>query len=78
MSRRYQPFATGRRITQTARRRASTLNNEEIGMYMDSALMQFGHALDQWRFKSGPAAEVALSLDVLMALWNEVEIRGLE
>lgn len=78
MSRTYAPFASGRRITKTARQRVSTLNSDEIGSYLDSSLMQFGAALDQWRFKKGPASEVSLSLDVIMALWNEVELRGLE
>lgn len=78
MSRRYVPFAYGRRITQASRRRASTMNSEELASYMDNSLMSLGTALDQWRFKSGPASEVALSLDALMALWNEVELRGLE
>lgn len=75
---RYAPFATGRRITQTARRRASTINDREIGPYLEVLTIQFGQALDQWRFKEGPASEVAMQLDSIMALWNEVELRGLE
>lgn len=75
---RYRPFASGRRITQTSRQRASTINDHEIGPYLEVLTIQFGQALDQWRFKSGPASEVALTLDTIMALWNEVELRGIE
>lgn len=75
---RYKPFATGRRITKTARQRASVINDHEIGPYMENALIALGQALDMWRYRGGPASEVALTLDVVMALWNEVELRGNE
>ncbi len=78
MSRRYAPFPTGRRISRTARQRASTLDTAQIGPYLDQTIMLLGQSVDQWRFKSGPASEVALALDALMALWNEVELRGIE
>jgi hypothetical protein len=75
---RYQPFASGRRITRAARQRASTLTDQEIAQYLEVLTIQFGMALDQWRYKSGPASEVAMQLDSIMALWNEIELRGLE
>lgn len=75
---RYKPSSTGRRVTKEARRRASLIDDRTLGQYAETVVIQLGQAIDQWRYHSGPASEVAMNIDALMAIWNEVEIRGLE
>ena len=66
-----------RPITMESRRRASVIPDPELGPTLDSLLMYTAGAIDNWRYRDGPGSDVSLAIDGIMAIWNEVERRGL-
>jgi hypothetical protein len=48
-----------------------------LAPYLDTAVMSLGQALDSWRFHDAPRREVDTALDAVLALWTEVDKRGL-
>lgn len=75
---RYTPDERSRPITKVSVKRAKKITDGELPVYADTVTMALAAYIDQWRFHDGPASDVALALDALNAVWNEVEIRGLE
>jgi len=73
-----KPTSISRRIDPAHFKRASTIDNQMIGPYMDSIVMEMHIGLDAWRFGKDPQAELfRLALDAANALFAEAEVRGL-
>lgn len=63
--------------TQRSIRRAQKIPNTDLPLYLDTAVMGLGQALDAWRFHNAPGQEVEQAIDAIAVLWSEVERRGL-
>lgn len=56
--------------------RASQIPKEQVGDNLESIAISLHQALDSWRYRNGPAEDVALCVDALLALWTVVERRS--
>ena len=73
-----------RSIDPAAYKRAQKLSNEEAVRYLDNSVMALGQSFDTWRGSSSldaatgnAAEEVRMCVDAIVALWTELENRGL-
>jgi hypothetical protein len=64
-----------RQIDPTYLDRAFKIPRDQVGDNLDSIAISLHQALDSWRYRNGPAEDVALCVDALIALWTTVEER---
>ncbi len=67
--------SASRRIDPKHLERASKVQPELVGPYLESILIHTHQALDEWRYRNGPWEDVALGLDAFVALWSLVEAK---
>ena len=64
-----------RKIDLRYMQRAEAIPDGSVGEHMDSIAISLHRALDDWRHNDGPAEDVALCVDALVALWSVIETR---
>jgi len=74
-----------RSIDPKAYERAQKLSNEQAVQYLDNSIMALGQSFDSWRGSSSldaatgnSAEELRMCVDAIVALWTELENRGLQ
>lgn len=72
-----KPSAVTRSIDPNHLKRASKVEDQMVGPYLDSIVLSLHSALDAWRFGKGPSSDVTLALDAFLALYTEADLRGM-
>jgi hypothetical protein len=65
----------GRVIDAKYIKRAEGIDPRQVPEHLDSVAVALHQALDAWRFHDGPAEDVTLCVDALVALWSVTEHR---
>ncbi len=73
----HRPSRIARPIDPKHLKRADNVETGLVGPYLDEIAMALHQSLDSWRYHSGPAADVDLALDALIALWTVAQSRAL-
>jgi len=64
-----------RQINPSYIKRAESIHPSDAPAHLDSIAISLHQALDNWRHNGGPADEVTLCIDAMVALWTVVERR---
>jgi hypothetical protein len=52
--------------------RIQKMSKDEIVMWMDTSLMNFHRAYDEWRFRNGPSTVIDEHIEALSLMWAEL------
>lgn len=69
------PDFVGRTIDVKYMKRAEGIDPRQVPDHLDSVAVSLHQAIDAWRFHDGPAEDVTLCVDALVALWSVTEQR---
>jgi hypothetical protein len=72
-----RPRYIGRKIDPKYLKRASQVEDGQVGPYLESIVQEMYRTLDGWRFGKLPSNDFKLALDACIALYTEAELRGL-
>lgn len=64
-----------RKIDPAYVKRAKGIDPSSAPDHLDSIAVTLHQAIDSWRFHNGPAEDVSLCVDALVALWSVMENR---
>lgn len=51
------------------------MDTQSLLNWMDTSLMTMGNAFDKWRYQNGESEEVTQHVQVISALWDEIQNR---
>ena len=55
--------------------RVHRMDTPSLNNCMDTTVMTMGSAFDKWRYQNGEATEVTQHIDVISAIWDEIQSR---